>query len=256
MTKQGIYLSLAAAVVAVIAGCGSSNSSSSSGSSSFAANADAACKADSERSTAAARNFNGTAQAAAQLMSSYASSQDTLIAKLKKLTPPSNAKSAYNAIIADEVSIRSDIQKARGAAQSNDIKTFTAAQHHASIVGQDIRSKAAAAGLTLCAGKLPDADVAAIKKLAVAGAVHPTPSLCTTSVTQRFLTTAFHGSVATCKKQIVMNVAKSATVEKVYGIDPAATAVIRQVGATPARLQLSLLKENGTWKVDEASPAP
>lgn|GEM_PF-6152791 len=239
---------------AILVGCGGGSSSSSS--SGFAAKADAACKKGSDQALAADNRFTPSAAGAVTLMTAYETAIGQEISTLRSLTPPASTKAVFNAFIADLGGVSTEFENAKTAAQSNNLKAYNAAQNRIDAKSVVAYKQAASAGLTLCAGKLPAADVAALTTLVVAGAVHPTASMCRTSMTQAFLNSNYRGSVAVCEREFPASRVKSAQVTAIYGILPSATIYLTQSARSVPHLELTALKVSGVWKIDQVRTLP
>jgi hypothetical protein len=248
--------------VLFLAGCGGGGSpgkttgASAATGSSFVSQADFICRTRNDANVVASQRILSSPAAAAAFTTEVAAAYQKEIAGLKALHPPASAKDPFAAFIADEQSILNSVHMATQAAQKSDVTGFQAAHGQALATEIDSLPKASAAGLTICAQKLPASDQSAIKKLAIEGSVNPTPDLCVHSVTHHLLLTNFGGSVTKCEEQIATQKATSAQVTHLYGILPSATVLLTQQGASPSKVLLGLLKEKGTWRVDSAGPQP
>ena len=254
---------LAATLAALLlAGCGGGGSAASgtatgaSAGSSFVSRADLICRTRNDAQVAANHLLNGTASGAGRFTTELGIAYQKQIAALRALSPPAQARSAFDAFVADQESILGNIQAATKAVQKNDVNTYRAQQGQAFATEIASLPKASAAGLTICAEKLPPSDQEAIRKLAIEGAVNPSTELCVHSITHHFLVTNFDGDVNKCKEQITQSRATSAQVTHLYGILPSATVFLTQKGANPPKLLLTFLKEGGTWRVDSVAPQP
>ncbi|MFL5823495.1 MAG: hypothetical protein ACJ764_08655 [Solirubrobacteraceae bacterium] len=253
---------LATLAALVLAGCGGGGSTgsgtgtSASGGSSFVSRADFVCRTRNDAQVAANQNLNGSASGAVRFTTALGTAYQKEIVGLKALSAPASAHSPFEAFIADQESILNNVHAATQDAQKGDVNGYKTEQGRAFATEIASLPKASAAGLTVCAEKLPASDQAAIRKLAIDGSVNPTADLCVHSVTHHFLVTNFQGSVTKCEAQITKNHATSATITQLYGILPSATAFETQQGANPPKLLLGFMKEKGTWRVDSVAPAP
>ena len=71
-----------------------------------------------------------------------------------------------------------------------------------------------------------------------------------------FLRPITGGDVNKCREQITQSPASSAQVTQLYGILPSATVFLTQQGASPPKLLLTFLKQQGVWRLDSAAPQP
>lgn len=243
------------ALFPLLAACGGSGSG---GGSSFVSKADAACRTRGEAVAAASQSVATTASDAALYAGKIGSAFRNEVNTLRQLKPSANAKSSFDAFLTDERSIVHLAGAAQNAARANNAQTYGADAKAVLITQQRGLSKAAAAGLPICAQKLPASEQQPIKALAIASSVHPKASMCTSSVTKNYLAIIWQGSVSKCEHGIVKSPATSATVTQLFGIVPGAWVYVTQSGvpAPERKALLFFVKQNGTWKINSIQPQP
>lgn len=254
-------LLLSAGTAVFLAACGGSSGSGDTGTSagpgsSFVSRADFACRTRNDATVAASQIVLKTSAQAALFTREIASAYEKELTVLSALKPPASAKNAFAAFVADEESIANSAHQASAAADAGNVDGFNQAHHQALTTEVDSLPKAAAAGLTVCAQKLPASDQAAIKQLAITGTGHPTAAFCSEGITHHFLVTNFDGNQGKCREDLGQTKATTVQVTQLYGILPSATVYVTQQGPKPAELLLGVLKQKGTWRIDSAGPAP
>ena len=235
------------AAVTAIAACGGSTPTPG-----FAGKADALCRDGSAREVAATRApLTGPGPAAAEAGRLLTIDQN-VNGRLEALTPPANAKKSYDTYLAKRRQFAAAIAQSRQAAQKSVLSQYRAALQRARAATLAAYSSAAAAGLSDCAGKLPPDEARTVTSVIVQGESHPTASECTQHTTERFIAENYGGDLHRCEQQVAKARSSVVKVANVRGITPQAAAYVPESGgsAAPANLLMTLIKQNGVWKID------
>jgi hypothetical protein len=253
----------ARASAALLAACGSGGGSSTTASTSdFASAADQICTDRAHATVDVRRKYEPVqdAQSAAKFTAALADVNSTALGKLKALEAPSSANSSYQQFLDIRDQMQSQLAKGVTAAKAGDEAAYNKAEQEYLHLSNQADSAAADAGLTVCAEKLSADQESAARAVVTRTGTANDPSQCTDDYTAAFVKAQW-GSVSACQKAQKKGSPPldGVDIKTLVGVDSiyADATVLAHGGSQDGQtLDVSLIYEDGSWKVDSVSSEP
>jgi hypothetical protein len=244
-------------VAAMAAGCGGGDDEEAgSPETSFAADADAICAEQARAELAAFADNVAPGEVAPGYLEGVESARRAAAEDLAALTPPEAESASVEALVAEVESSASLVADAVAAADAGDTAELDRLRLRSREVRDAINAAAAEAGLTDCAGALPDEDLAAIEStLALSVDGDAAEELCRERITEAFLTFRFDGELDSCIREQSGGPSSEVDIEEIFGVAGLYANGIAVLG-DGHRYEVSLAFEDDVWKLNSLSAAP